>query len=190
LSQVLTSVNKGTRVTPILYPCCGVYWTKFECISDKIRRILTTNRTRGARSGSKPLRTLRLRGDANQCASDTLADSRVQKPKNFLAFFSRLLPPPLRREAEKEMERKFLVLLRRFSLRKEQSYFNIFVCSFLRPHGDRGAPVSAFGGSSKLCDFDDGSTNSSKWSLAIQNSLRNGEAQYLYVFAPPSRAHT
>jgi hypothetical protein len=46
-------------------------------------------------------------------ASDTLADSRVQKPKNFLAFFSRLLPPPLRREAEKEMERKFLVLLRR-----------------------------------------------------------------------------
>ena len=47
-------------------------------------------------------------------ASDTLADSRVQKPKNFLAFFLRLLPPPLRREAEKEMERKFLVLLRRF----------------------------------------------------------------------------
>ena len=46
-------------------------------------------------------------------ASDTLADSRVQKPKNFLAFSSRLLPPPLRREAEKEMERKFLVLLRR-----------------------------------------------------------------------------
>ena len=42
-----------------------------------------------------------------------LADSRVQKPKNFLAFFSRLLPPPLHREAEKEMERKFLVLLRR-----------------------------------------------------------------------------
>ena len=46
-------------------------------------------------------------------ASATLADSRVQKPKNFLTFFSRLLPPPLRREAEKEMERKFLVLLRR-----------------------------------------------------------------------------
>src|SRR3989338_10835082 len=83
-------------------------------------------------------------------ASDTLADSRVQKPKNFLAFFSRLLPPPLHREAEKEMERKFLVLLRRFSLRKEQSYFNIFVCSFLRPHGDRGALLSAFGGGSDL----------------------------------------
>ena len=41
--------------------------------------------------------------------SDTLADSRVQNPKNVLAFFSRLL----HREAEKEMERKFLVLLRR-----------------------------------------------------------------------------
>ena len=51
-----------------------------------------------------------------KCASDTLADSRVQKPKNFLAFFSRLLPPPLRREAEKEMERNFLVLLRRHQL--------------------------------------------------------------------------
>ena len=35
------------------------------------------------------------------------------KTKNFLAFFSRLLPPPLHREAEKEMEKKFLVLLRR-----------------------------------------------------------------------------
>ena len=56
-------------------------------------------------------------------ASDTLADSRVQKPKNFLAFFSRLLPPPLRREAEKEMERKFLVLLRRFRLRNELVLF-------------------------------------------------------------------
>jgi hypothetical protein len=39
----------------------------------------------------------------------------VQKPKNFLAFFSRLLPP-LHREAEKEMERKFLVLLRRYHI--------------------------------------------------------------------------
>ncbi len=98
-----------------------------------------TNRTRGARSGSKPLRTLRLRGEAKECASDTLADSRVQKPKNFLAFFSRLLPQPLHREAEKEMERKFLVLLRRFSLRKERIYILAFCCSFLRPHGDRGA---------------------------------------------------
>ena len=82
------------------------------------------------RGGLKLPRTLRLRGEANQCASDTLADSRVQKPKNFLAFFSRLLPPPLRREAEKEMERKFLVLLRRFSLRKEQSYLTFLFALF------------------------------------------------------------
>ena len=78
---------------------------KFELFSKTIRA--RTNRTHGARSGSKPLRTLRLRGDANQCASDTLADSRVQKPKNFLAFFSRLLPPPLHREAEKKWKGNF-----------------------------------------------------------------------------------
>ena len=78
-----------------------------------IRREAIELRTRGARGGLKLPRTLRLRGEANQCASDTLADSRVQKPKNFLTFSSRLLPPPLHREAEKEMERKFLVLLRR-----------------------------------------------------------------------------
>jgi hypothetical protein len=36
--------------------------------------------------------------DANQCASD----SRVQRPKNFRAFFSRLLPPLLCREAGRE----------------------------------------------------------------------------------------
>ena len=47
------------------------------------------------------------------------------------------------------MERKFLVLLRRFSLRKEQSYFNIFVCSFLRPHGETRRFLSAFGDSFK-----------------------------------------
>ncbi len=31
------------------------------------------------------------------------------------------------------------------------------------------------------------SDKSSKWSLAIQNSLRNGKAQILYVFALPSQ---
>src|SRR3989338_9852970 len=90
---------------------CGIHCTKFECILKAT--LMPTNRTRGARGDLKLHRTLRLRGETNQCASDTLADSRVQKPKNFLAFSSRLLPPPLHREAEKEMERKFLVLLRR-----------------------------------------------------------------------------
>ena len=98
------------------------------CLFEKVRTHFEQNpwlRTRGARSGSKPLRTPRLRGEANQCASDTLADSRVQKPKNFLAFLSRLLPPPHHREAEKEMERKFLVLLRRFRLQNEHLYYSI-----------------------------------------------------------------
>ena len=72
------------------------------------------------------------------------------KNQKISLHFSRVSSPPLHREAEKEMERKFLVLLRRFSLRKEQSYFNIFVCSFLHPHGDRGAPISAFGGNSSV----------------------------------------
>src|SRR3989338_3519648 len=99
---------------PVFPPQRGIHCTKFECILKAT--LMPTNRTRGARGGLKLPRTLRLRGDANECASDTLADSRVQKPKNFLAFFSRLLPPPLRREAEKEMERKFLVLLRSHQL--------------------------------------------------------------------------
>ena len=70
------------------------------------------------------------------------------KTKNFphLSYF------PRRGEggSRQKMERKFLVLLRRFSLRKEQSYYNIFVCFFLKPHGDRGASVSVFCGSSNL----------------------------------------
>ena len=104
-------------------------------------------------------------------ASDTLADSRVQKPKNFLAFFSRLLPPPLHREAEKEMERKFLVLLRRFSLRKEHYYFNTFGCSFLRPHGETRRFLSAFCGSSKLCGFDTGRGNSKNMDCARHKQI-------------------
>jgi hypothetical protein len=38
--------------------------------------------------------TQNVRPDSTGSASDTLADSRVQKPKNFLAFFSRLLSHP------------------------------------------------------------------------------------------------
>ena len=112
-----------------------------------------TNRTRGARGGFVPLRTLDSCGDAKKRVSDTLADSRVQKPKNFLAFFSRLLPPPLHREAEKEMERKFLVLLRHFVSKKFRSNLHLlesFSLHFSPPHGDRGALLSAFGGSSVL----------------------------------------
>ena len=122
---------------------CGIHCTKFECISSKI--LIPTNRTRGARGGLKLHRSLRLHCDANQCASDTLADSRVQNPKHFLTF---LISSTGSVGGAEKMERNFLVLLRRFSLRKEHYYFIIFDCSFLRPHGDRGAPVSAFCGNS------------------------------------------
>jgi len=66
-----------------------------------------TNRTRRARGDSELNRTLRLRGDANQCASDTLADSRVQRPKNFLAFSSRLLPHPSTAKRKKKWKGNF-----------------------------------------------------------------------------------
>ena len=48
------------------------------------------------------------------------------------------------------MERKFLVLLRRFSLRKEHYYFMTFDCSFLRPHGETRRFLSEFGDSSSF----------------------------------------
>src|SRR3989344_3581824 len=63
--------------------------------------------------------------------------SREQKPKIFLTFL--IFLGGGWGGSRQKMERKFLVLLRRFSLRKEHHYFNIFVCSFLHPHGDRGA---------------------------------------------------
>ena len=78
--------------------------------------------------------------------------SREQKPKIFLTFL--LFLGGGCGGSRQKMERKFLVLLRRFSLRKEHYYFIMFDCSFLRPHGDRGAPISAFGDNSKLCGFD------------------------------------
>src|SRR3990167_840196 len=84
---------------------CGIHCTKFECILKAT--LMPTNRTRGARGGLKLPRTLRLRGDARQCASDTLADSRVQKPKNFLAFFSRLLPHPSAAKRKKKWKGNF-----------------------------------------------------------------------------------
>src|SRR3989344_5328513 len=105
----------------------GVYWTKFEYISDKIRRILTND----------------------TCASAALAKLARGKTQKFPIIFICGSPHTPRREAEHLKGRKFLVLLRRFSLRKEQSYFNTFVCSFLHPHGDRDALLSAFGGNSK-----------------------------------------
>ena len=63
-------------------------------------------------------------------------------------------------------------------------------CSFLRPHGDRGASSPSLVVNWNSVPSTTDSDNSSKWNLAIQNSLRNGEAQNLYVLDPPSRSHT
>ena len=72
-------------------------------------------------------------------APRTRPRTRVCKNQKISLHFSRASPPTTPPRSGKEMERNFLVLLRRISLRKEQSYFNVFVCSFLHFHGDRGA---------------------------------------------------
>ena len=79
--------------------------------------------------------------------------SREQKPKTFLTFL--LFFGGGGGGGRQKMERKFLVLLRRFRLLKEQSYFNIIVYSFLRPHGETRRFLSVLGGNSELCCFDD-----------------------------------
>src|SRR3989344_417167 len=78
------------------------------------------------------------------------------------------------------MERNFLVLLRRFRLLKEQSYFNIFVCSFLRPHGETRRFLSEFCGSSKLCGF-------VHWSWQLKEYGLCQAQTNLYVLAPPAQ---
>src|SRR3989338_574769 len=62
--------------------------------------------------------------------------------------------PPAAGGKTKKISSTFSVLLRRFRLLKEQSYFNIFVCSFLRPHGETRRFLSVFCGSLKLCASD------------------------------------
>src|SRR3989338_8750737 len=68
---------------------CGVYWTKFETISGKIRRILTNDTCASA-------------------ALDKLARGKTQK---FLIIFICGSPHAPRREAENLKGRKFLGLL-------------------------------------------------------------------------------
>ena len=77
--------------------------------------------------------------------------SREQKPKIFLPFF--FSSAGGMGGADKKWKGNFWFLLRRFRLLKEQSYFNIFVCSFLRSCGETRRFLSAFGGDSKLCGF-------------------------------------
>ena len=65
----------------------GVYWTKFECISSKIL-MRTTNRTRGAHGDLKLPCTLRLRGEANQCASDSLTATEALSYPRFVVVLA------------------------------------------------------------------------------------------------------
>jgi len=54
------------------------------------------------------------------------------------------------------MERKFLVLIRRFRLQKEQYlYFSTFGCSFLRLRGKTRRFLSTISDNLKLCGFGD-----------------------------------
>jgi len=76
------------------------------------------------------------------------ASSTAQRSEPLRADFSAVVWG-----GRQKMERKFLVLLRRYRLLKEQPYFNIFVCSFLRPCGETRRFLSAFGGSSKPRGF-------------------------------------
>ena len=60
----------------------------------------------------------------------------AEQTKNFLSFNFSALRRGVRGEPQKN-GRKFLVLIRRFSLRKEQYlYFSTFGCSFLRLRGE------------------------------------------------------
>ncbi len=164
---------------------CGIHCTKFEYILKAT--LMPTNRTRGARGCSGLNRTLRLRGDVNQCASDTLADSRVQKPKNFFTFFSRL--PSTAKQKKKwkgnfwfcfavsVSEKSNLILTFLFAL------FSTLTATEARPYPRLVVTLNSV---PSTADSD----NSSKWSLAIQNSLRYGEAQICMCWPrSPVRTH-
>ena len=112
------------------------------------------------------------------------------KTKKFPCIFLASPPPTPPPRSGKEMERKFLVLLRRFSLRKEQSFLTFLIALFSTLTATEAPCYPRLVVTPNSVPPTTDSDNSLKWSLAIQNSLRNGEAQILYVFAPPSRAHT
>ena len=109
----------------------GVYWTKFECISDKIRRILMND----------------------TCASHA-PFGRDPKTKNFLTI-------PFSAGgvggAGKKWKGKFLVLVPTLHSSRKDLYLyfsivEIFCPSFPPSFASvRGAPVSAFCGNSRVC---------------------------------------
>jgi len=79
-----------------------------HCIK-KFGRISSRTLTDFARAACAVLRTQSVRPD--HAGSASARGVPRGKPKNFLAFFSRLLPPPLRREAEKNGKEIFGLLL-------------------------------------------------------------------------------
>ena len=83
--------------------------------------------TRGARGSSGLMRTLGFRAPRPLPAV-------AGKPKNFPSLF--LIFGGGCGGSRQKMERKFLVLLRRFRLLKEHYHFITFGCSFLRPCGE------------------------------------------------------
>src|SRR3989338_4700941 len=89
----------------------GVYWTKFECISDKIRRILTNDTCASA-------------------ALDKLARGKTQK---FPIIFICGSPHTPRREAEHLKGMKFLVLLPPLHSSKKAYKCSLTFLPVLRP---------------------------------------------------------
>jgi hypothetical protein len=84
------TMNYGSTEFVKCTSICGVYWTKFECISDKIHRILTNDEV-----CASPARALLARG----------------KTQKFPIIFICGSPHTPRRKAEHLKGRKFLVLL-------------------------------------------------------------------------------
>ena len=91
MRQMPQKIKPETKVKfKIVYSCeCGVYWTKFECISGKIRRILTNDTCASA-------------------ALDKLARGKTQKFPSFQMF--RFAAGGVGGAANKN-DRKFLGLL-------------------------------------------------------------------------------
>ena len=131
---------------------CGVCLKKLEPISSKIRNFARAERVVAwnciVRSDSAVMRTN---------APRTRSRTRVCKNQKISLHFSRASSPhPSAAKRKKKWKGNFWFCFAAFSLRKEHYHFITLDCSFLRPHGDRGAPVSAFCGNSKLCAFDGG----------------------------------
>src|SRR3989338_960429 len=94
--------------------------------------------------GNKPMRLGHARGLA--CA----------KTKKFPCIFPASPPPTPPPRSGKRNGKEIFGFASPFQSPKSAILFYHFWLLFLRPHGDRGAPVPALSGSSKLCAFDDG----------------------------------